>query len=145
MTWLLLSTAGGQFSSQTENKIEEEEGQGDEEDRVGPVLLDHHGLRQRQVQLLPRQLPPVRGVRIKIHDLSLRAFVIRNFLSESGFDVEVTDQEPGQQAAFHVQALRQREDVRVPGLGPQKSPAVVDGIESTFLSSNWRVLTVERL
>ena len=60
MTWLLLSTAGGQFSSQTENKIEEEEGQGDEEDRVGPVLLDHHGLRQRQVQPLPRQLPPLR-------------------------------------------------------------------------------------
>ena len=40
-------------------------------------------------------------------------------LNPKGLDVEVSDQESGQQAALQVQAVRQREDVRVPGLGPQ--------------------------
>ena len=40
-------------------------------------------------------------------------------LNPTGLDVKVADQESGQQAALQVQAVRQREDVRVPGLGPQ--------------------------
>ena len=40
-------------------------------------------------------------------------------LNPKGLYVKVSDQEPGQQAALQVQAVRQREDVRVPGLGPQ--------------------------